>query len=124
MTKKQYTPIQKILPCNLLIGHIIQHQGIEEVVSRIRKNNCKGETYELFFEGHTGSVEYDSSIEIMVYGHVEQLEEPEPEKESCVNFEDRRHALFCATNFFAQKAYVEPSEITDFAEHFEQWLQR
>ena len=122
MTKKYYDMLPMILPCNLKKGQIIEHGGIEKVVSKTIKADDGGVTTYVYFEGQKGYVEYSNSFEREVLGHVEQLEEPE--NDDYVNFEDRRHALLCSTNVFAQKTYVEPSEITDFAEYFEQWLKR
>lgn len=120
MTKKYYDILPMILPYNLEKGQIIEHNGIQKVISKTIPANDSGITTYVYFEEQKGYVEYSNSIEREVLGHVEELEEKE--ENAYINVEDRRHALLCATNVFAQKAYVEASTITEFAEEFEKWL--
>lgn len=122
MTKKQYTPEEMILPCDLRKGHIIEHEGTEKVVSKTIPANNAGATTYVYFEGQKGYVEYSNSVKRAILGHDEKS--VKIEKDTYVNFEDRRHALLCAANFYAQKSYVDGSTITELAEEFEQWLKR
>lgn len=124
MTKIYYNMMPMILPCNLQKGQILEHRGVEKVVSKIIKPNNGGVTTYVYFEGDKGYSEYSNSFECEVLGCMEEDENLEEDETQMVNFKNRRIALECAAIYFAHKSYVESSAILEYAEDFEQWLER